>query len=519
MDGDGNLVAADVTGEIVVRGPNVTAGYESNPEANEASFTGGWFRTGDEGYADAYGYVWLTGRLKEIINRGGEKVSPREVDEVLAAHPAVAQAVTFAVPHPALGEDVAAAVVLRHGQHADAEDVRAFAAERLADVKLPRRVLIVDAIPKGPTGKLRRIGLHELLADELATGFRPPRTEAEKQLAQVWAEVLGVERVGAGDDFFALGGTSLTAVQVLARVARDFGAALAPEDIVLHPSLAGLAHVVETRGSHDAVTGADWPGAISLNPRGTRSPVCVVSMGLAWEAQGLARHLGPDYPVCGLRPSPAWAADGVPRSAQGLAERFLAQLREAQPHGPYVLAGGCATGIVAFEMAQRLLAQGERVPLLALFDVDFPLPRFVPTPLAVLLLRAPREVARLRRLAWRERLARLCDRGGDWARRLLPFGHRRRDDGRDTGLALDLSPAARVGVWRYRPRPFDGRIAAFAAAGTPTWPRHDRRLVWRRVALGGWEVHSVPGDHESALAEPHVAESAAKLRDCIDRAT
>ena len=110
-----------------------------------------------------------------------------------------------------------------------------------------------------------------------------------------------------------------------------------------------------------------------------------------------------------------------------------------------------------------------------------------------------------------ERLARLCDRAGDWARRLLPFGHRRGDDGRDTGLALDLSPAARVGVWRYRPRPFHGRIAAFAAAGTPTWPRHDRRLVWRRVALGGWEVHSVPGDHESALAEPHVSESAAKL--------
>ena len=163
MDGVGNLLAAGEIGEIVIRGPNVTIGYENNPEANEKAFTSGWFRTGDQGMMDEDGYFTLTGRLKEIINRGGEKISPTEVDVVLMDHPAVQQVVTFAVPHNKLGEDVASAVVLREGSEATEREIRDFAAERLADFKVPRQVLILDEIPKGPTGKLRRIGLAEQL--------------------------------------------------------------------------------------------------------------------------------------------------------------------------------------------------------------------------------------------------------------------------------------------------------------------------------------------------------------------
>jgi acyl-CoA synthetase (AMP-forming)/AMP-acid ligase II len=151
------------TGEVVISGPNVTLGYEGNPEANAKAFFHAdgrrWFRTGDQGALDAQGYLTLTGRLKEIINRGGEKVSPLEVDGVLMDHPGVAQVVTFAMPHAKLGEEVAAAVVLREGAVADEAGLRRFAAERLADFKVPRRVVILDEIPKGATGKLQRIGL------------------------------------------------------------------------------------------------------------------------------------------------------------------------------------------------------------------------------------------------------------------------------------------------------------------------------------------------------------------------
>jgi acyl-CoA synthetase (AMP-forming)/AMP-acid ligase II len=163
MDLDGNILERGATGEIVIRGPNVTKGYEANEKANAEGFTNGWFRTGDQGMFDEDGYLSITGRLKEIINRGGEKISPREVDEILLDHPAVGQAVTFSLPHDKLGEEVAAAVVLKDGESATEADIREFAATHLADFKVPRKVVFLEEIPKGATGKLQRIGLHEKL--------------------------------------------------------------------------------------------------------------------------------------------------------------------------------------------------------------------------------------------------------------------------------------------------------------------------------------------------------------------
>lgn len=159
MDTEGRLLAPGETGEIVIRGRNVTAGYENNPKANAEAFTHGWFRTGDQGTKDAEGYVRITGRLKEIISRGGEKISPREVDEILMDHPAVQQVVTFGIPHDKLGEEVGAVIVLREGTSATEKELRDFAAIRLADFKVPRKILFLEEIPKGATGKLQRIGL------------------------------------------------------------------------------------------------------------------------------------------------------------------------------------------------------------------------------------------------------------------------------------------------------------------------------------------------------------------------
>jgi oxalate---CoA ligase len=163
MDETGALLPAGGLGEIVIRGRNVTKGYEANPDANAKAFTHGWFRTGDQGVIDQAGYLRLTGRLKELINRGGEKISPLEVDTVIMDHPAVAQVVTFAVPHHMLGEDVAAAVVLREGAVCDERELRSFVSARIADFKVPRKIIFLAEIPKGATGKLQRIGLAEKL--------------------------------------------------------------------------------------------------------------------------------------------------------------------------------------------------------------------------------------------------------------------------------------------------------------------------------------------------------------------
>lgn len=154
MDEAGSLLPTGTPGEVVVRGPNVTRGYHNNPEANAVSFTSGWFRTGDRGVQDADGYLTLIGRIKELINRGGEKISPLEVDAVLLAHPAVAEAATFAAPDPKYGEEVHAAVVLR--ADATAEQLQAFCAERLASFKVPKVVHLTQEMPRTPTGKIQR---------------------------------------------------------------------------------------------------------------------------------------------------------------------------------------------------------------------------------------------------------------------------------------------------------------------------------------------------------------------------
>jgi acyl-CoA synthetase (AMP-forming)/AMP-acid ligase II len=154
LDKHGSELPTGSRGEVSIKGPNVFGGYEENPEANATSFTGGWFRTGDEGFLDSDGFLTLTGRIKEIINRGGEKISPREVDEALLAHGAVSEAVCFGIPDKTYGEEVAAAVVLQ-GTASESE-LMAHCKSLLADFKAPKVIYIVDKIPRTATGKVQR---------------------------------------------------------------------------------------------------------------------------------------------------------------------------------------------------------------------------------------------------------------------------------------------------------------------------------------------------------------------------
>jgi acyl-CoA synthetase (AMP-forming)/AMP-acid ligase II/acyl carrier protein len=251
---EGEHLGAGERGEVVIRGPNVTRGYVNNPAANHDAYIDGWFRTGDQGFLDGDGYLFLTGRLKELINRGGEKISPREVDEALMDHPAVAQAVAFALPDPRLGEDVAAAVVLRPGATATSLELRQFAASRLADFKVPARVVFVDAIPKGPTGKLQRIGLAEKLglagaapaAAREKAAFVAPSNPIEEILAGLWCQVLGIDQVGVQDRFLDLGGDSLLATMLVSRIRSALHVELTLIDFFGAPTVEEQARIVET---------------------------------------------------------------------------------------------------------------------------------------------------------------------------------------------------------------------------------------------------------------------------------
>lgn len=181
MDALGNFIAGGQEGEIVVRGASVTSGYLDDPEANRAAFYNGWFRTGDVGRLDEEKFLFITGRLKEMIDRGGEKILPQGVEDVLAAHPAVADAAVFAVAHPTLGEDIAAAVVLRQDATATVLELRRFAAARLAPFKVPRRIQFLDSIPRTSTGKPQRSLLAERFRNRvLPTDTVPGLTDLEK---------------------------------------------------------------------------------------------------------------------------------------------------------------------------------------------------------------------------------------------------------------------------------------------------------------------------------------------------
>jgi acyl-CoA synthetase (AMP-forming)/AMP-acid ligase II/acyl carrier protein len=246
MDDAGAFLPAGSTGEIVIRGSNLTPGYDHNPAANQSSFRDGWFRTGDQGHLDSDGYLFLSGRTKEIINRGGEKISPREIDEVLLDHPAVAQAVAFALPDSRLGEDVAAAVVLHHHTTATELELRDFAATRLADFKVPRRLVFLTELPKGPTGKLQRIGLASTLGLDhpqpapASAPYLAPGTPSEIRLADLWRQVLRIDRVGLHDNFLDLGGDSLLATRLVSRIRDAFSVELTVRAVFDHPTVAQL---------------------------------------------------------------------------------------------------------------------------------------------------------------------------------------------------------------------------------------------------------------------------------------
>jgi acyl-CoA synthetase (AMP-forming)/AMP-acid ligase II/aryl carrier-like protein len=249
LDERGDLVARGAIGEVAIRGANVTAGYVGDPAANARAFVRGWFRTGDLGRFDGDGYLFLEGRIKELINRGGEKISPREIDEVLMNHPSVVQAAAFGMPDERLGDEVAAVVVLAPKATTDERSLMRFAAEYLADWKVPRRITIVDELPKGPTGKLVRTGLAAALGLDRAKCApevrQPIRTSGfEELLAEIWCEVLHVEAVDPEADFLALGGDSVLAAQVIARVRKRCGRELSIVAFFDRPTLAAMAVAV-----------------------------------------------------------------------------------------------------------------------------------------------------------------------------------------------------------------------------------------------------------------------------------
>jgi oxalate---CoA ligase len=370
MGGGGELQPAGRRGEVVIRGPNVLRGYENNPEANAAAFVDGWFRTGDEGVLDDEGYLTITGRLNEIINRGGEKIAPREIDDAIVDHPGVAAAATFPVAHPTLGEELAAAIVLKPGAALTEQALLTHLRKRLADFKIPRHLAFVERIPKGPTGKVQRRELARLLglADAAGSGRAArrdpdrPATPLEARLQVVWQQTLEREHVGLHENFFMLGGDSLQGVELLTAIDQALGHSLPQSALVVAGTVAQMAELIE-RGAHSDCL-------VPIRTTGTRPPFfCVHDLsGHVLNLRNLALHLPDDQPFYAIQSVGLDGNEPPLSTIEEMAARYLGEIRGVQPVGPYYLGGYSMGGIVAHEMARQLREAGEGVALLALLD-------------------------------------------------------------------------------------------------------------------------------------------------------
>lgn len=539
VDERGNLLPPSELGEIVIRGPNVTRGYEGDPESTASAFVDGWFRTGDQGLLDSDGYLFIKGRLKEIINRGGAKISPREVEEVLLEHPAVSQAVVFPIPHPTLGENVAAAVVLRDGSDTRARDIRHFAFSRLADFKVPSRILTVDTIPRSGAGKVQRLKLAEQFGPLLKTRATEPLTSLEWELAGIWRDVLGISRVGLRDNFFALGGDSLSAVRMFVEIEKITGRSLPLSLLLEAPTVKRLAEVLSREASS-----TPWPSLIAMQPNGSRPPLFLVHAigGNVLYLRHLVRYLGPDQPVYGLQ---AQGLDGNRLEftrIQDMAAHYTREIRTFQPTGPYYLGGHSFGGIVAFEMAQQLYARHQEVALLALVDCFFrnnPYGSTHGVPVVseadFLARKITFHLRHLRQLRPNQWLAYLTTKtgAGAWLRNKVSRPAREASEGSQgswgwaPGPTQPRSPLPatlelidqlnRQAEREYVPQVYPGRATLFLSRDPSEVARFDLRLPGGLVA-GGVDERIIPGRHDTITEEPHVRALAEALRACLDRA-
>jgi len=533
MDNAGNRLPAGETGEIVIRGPSVTLGYENNPAANKGAFTHGWFRTGDQGRFDNDGSLYITGRIKEIINRGGEKIAPREVDEAFMDHPAVVQAVAFAVPHATLGEDVAAAVVLRPtgatAPDPTEKELREFAFSKLADYKVPSQVVIVDQIPKGPTGKLQRIGLAAKLETALRAEFVAPTDVLEKTLTELWSETLGIERIGIHDNFFSSGGDSLLAAHLFAHIKQRLTHQTLPLAVLFRaPTIAQLASVLR-----DTDWSSSWSSLVPIQPTGSKPPLFFVHAhgGNVVGYHNLARHLGPDQPFYGFQAQNLDGKQATARRIEDMAAHYIEEMTTVLPHGPCFLGGWCLGGIIALEMAQQLRAQGKEIALLAMVQSNHPgYPRFLPKTSGLqrlirrLMTRIDFEGSSLVEIKPQERLSY----GWKRAKRALTiaqvqvervFTKLHLNIPHSRAYTLDMFERAHNMAYEsYEPRPYQGPVALIRVSKQPLGIHPDPTLGWSELLKGSLELHEVPGYRSWLLQEPRVRILAEQLRACLDRA-
>jgi amino acid adenylation domain-containing protein len=502
-------VPAGAEGELCIGGDGLARGYRGRPDLTEERFVvmdgERIYRTGDLVRFSPDGAIEYLGRIDDQVKVRGFRVELGEIETTLARHPGVARAVAVAQQDEALGARLVAYVVPT-GVPVTSAGLRRFVAQSLPDYMVPSVIVAVETLPLTPNGKIDRKALPpppRERSDEQP--YVEPRNDLERQLVAIWEDVLDLRPIGVHDDFFDLGATSIVAASLFARIQHDLGRGLPLGAIFRAPTVEALAGLIAEGGDAPG-----WTSLVAIQPHGSRLPFFCVhgGAGTILHLQQLARRLGDDQPFYGLQSRGLYGGAAPLRTVAAMADHYLAEIRTVQPQGPYRLGGYCFGSLVAYEMAQRLVAGGEEVSVLATFNGP----------------------------------------SADWIRRYGWYGNQ---PGRRTGPPMRLSPPRRVvrrtkrrlvGLWVrlqlalgrdvperireryflwlhmyaekvYFPEPYAGRLLSFFGAGL----YDDPALGWGDLT----EVapHPVPGDHTNnrqIMSEPYVSTVADALAAALD---
>lgn len=372
-----------LNGEILVRGDSVFHGYEDPEEPNDCYFVDGWFRTGDAGYLDEDGYLFITGRFKEMINRGGEKISPYEVEKYVLLHEAIVDAAAFPIPNTYGSEDLGIVVVLKDGNRIDLIELRNFLQGLVPAYKMPSRLYAVDKIPVGDNGKVQRRMLNDELKgsypDQAVSGglsmFGDDKTmesltETEQILKRIWEKVLKKKNISSRDNFFALGGDSLKVAFVYSQLERILGISVPLKTMFQKPTIKELADYINAGNFSDN----GFKFLVPIKDTGHKEPLfCVHAVdGEAVTYHSLGEYMPEAYPVYGLRFILEGTSWTFPVTFEQIGEQYAREIEVISPDGPYHLCGTCLGGVLAFAVAHALIRNGKEVATLVMLDSVYP---------------------------------------------------------------------------------------------------------------------------------------------------
>jgi len=397
VDSKWNFLGLGEEGEIIVRGENVFSGYENDPIANENIFHKDWFRTGDIGYLDQQNNLFLTGRVKEQINRGGEKINPREVDEALMAHPIIESAASYSIPHKTLGEDIAAAVVLLPGSIQNENEIRNFLEYRLAKFKIPQSIMFLDMLPTNAVGKIDRKKLAKIDIPKRAPSLEK-LSNTEKIIANIWEKELGLKCIDPDIDFIKLGGDSLSAVRMILSIEKEFKIIIPSKYIQNISTVRNIAILVNKcqnefwRKRNSKLKESDTQiaremftyialGEIPIidhgslfkvaNQDGTQTPLIWIFNSPEKEMAAMKKEMSLEQPIYG-----GFSGQGLVKkdtsTFEALIDLYVNEISSRFNSGSLRIGGNCHGGQLAFRIAQRLIEDGRQVQKLILLEFSDP---------------------------------------------------------------------------------------------------------------------------------------------------